>query len=666
MNLPSAIRVGGISFLILFTELALIRFLPAHVLYFGFFTNFILIAAFLGIGIGFLLATHKRSMVGYFPIVLALIICLTKLAQTTIQIDASDVIFFADEFYSARSPIPAHVVLPLACMIVALACAMLSQELGKLFIQIKQPLDTYLWDIVGSIVGLICFSVISFIGAPPPVWFAVIAVVFLTVIPLPKLNRATAILAFAVTLIVGIDHGPGTVFWSPYYRLHLIQNKRINSGYLFANNIGHQSYTRIKNAVRYPLMFAQIFPYAPPNNALVIGAGTGQDVAALLYIGAGHVDAVEIDPTIAAIGKRFHPEKPYASGRVTLIVDDGRNVLKNTTKRYDVIIFALTDSLILSSGLGDVRLESYLFTKEAFMAAREKLTSDGSFVLYNNYRTQWLIDRIGMLLTDVFSTPPRQMYLGPTARMFLASKTPRTTDSTSLLTPFQPQEPPMALPTDDWPFLYVRNRSIPLIYVVTLAALGVIALVVVASVLAIQKQSVPLTKPVVARLFAFFFSGAAFSLIETKSLVQLALLFGATWFVNSLAFVGILVSVLLAIIVTKRFRTPTSWIIPLLLVSLIIQYAIPVSWLVTSSPITRFVLSLPYFFLPIFLANVFFSRLFKQSTTPDLDMGSNILGLVAGGVAEYIALITGYQALALVALGLYILTWCAAHRALQR
>ena len=39
---------------ILFVELLLIRWIPANVIYVGFFRNFLLMAAFLGIGVGIL------------------------------------------------------------------------------------------------------------------------------------------------------------------------------------------------------------------------------------------------------------------------------------------------------------------------------------------------------------------------------------------------------------------------------------------------------------------------------------------------------------------------------------------------------------------------------------------------------------------------------------
>ena len=53
---------------------------------------------------------------------------------------------------------------------------------------------------------------------------------------------------------------------------------------------------------------------------------------------------------------------------------------------YDLILFALPDSLTLVSGQSSLRLESYLFTIEALRAARDHLHPDGVFAMYNYYR----------------------------------------------------------------------------------------------------------------------------------------------------------------------------------------------------------------------------------------------------------------------------------------
>src|SRR5207342_1406727 len=139
----------------------------------------------------------------------------------------------------------------------------------------------------------------------------------------------------------------------------------------------------------------------------VLGAGSGTDVAAALKHGAKHVDAVEIDPVIVRLGRQYHPDHPYSDPRVTVVNDDARHFLRTTTKRYDLVVFALIDSLTVQSSFSGVRLESYMFTEESFRAVREHLKPDGVMALYNYFREKWLVDRLANTVATVFNQEPR-------------------------------------------------------------------------------------------------------------------------------------------------------------------------------------------------------------------------------------------------------------------
>ena len=99
------------------------------------------------------------------------------------------------------------------------------------------------------------------------------------------------------------------------------------------------------------------------DEVLILGAGSGTDVAAALRHGAKHVTAVDIDPVILRLGAERHPDKPYSDPRVTVVNDDARHFLRTTTKKYDLVVFALIDSLTVQSSFAGVRLESYMFTQ---------------------------------------------------------------------------------------------------------------------------------------------------------------------------------------------------------------------------------------------------------------------------------------------------------------
>src|SRR5207244_1781828 len=147
-------------------------------------------------------------------------------------------------------------------------------------------------------------------------------------------------------------------------------------------------------------------PNTSLRRVLVGGAGTGGDVAVALSEGARHVDAVEIDPRLAQLGIKLNPDHPYQDPRVSLIVDDGRAFLERTHRRYDLILFALPDSLTLVAGQSSIRLESYMFTEQAIRSARDHLDRGGAFAMYNFYRERWLVGRLGRTIEDVFGRRP--------------------------------------------------------------------------------------------------------------------------------------------------------------------------------------------------------------------------------------------------------------------
>src|SRR5437763_7542310 len=111
-------------------------------------------------------------------------------------------------------------------------------------------------------------------------------------------------------------------------------------------------------------------PRAALNDVLIVGAGSGNDVAVALASGARHVDAVEIDPVIQRLGYEHHFNRPYQDPRVSVHISDGRAYLDQTSRRYDLILFALPDSLTLLSGQGNLRLESFLFTTASMRAGK--------------------------------------------------------------------------------------------------------------------------------------------------------------------------------------------------------------------------------------------------------------------------------------------------------
>jgi predicted membrane-bound spermidine synthase len=196
------------------------------------------------------------------------------------------------------------------------------------------------------------------------------------------------------------------VTWSPYQKVEYADNTKTSKlprRGVWVNGIEHQRMDdreQLDDTVyTYPFKMRSDRPELPPyRNILILGAGNGNDAAAALMRGAVHVDAVEIDPVIAALGFEDHPLKPYKDPRVHLIVDDGRAFMTRTNEKYDLIIFALTDSLVKVSSMSQLRLENYLFTEQAVKRAFDLLSNEGDLFFYNYYREQWVVDKLAAMI----------------------------------------------------------------------------------------------------------------------------------------------------------------------------------------------------------------------------------------------------------------------------
>jgi hypothetical protein len=160
-----------------------------------------------------------------------------------------------------------------------------------------------------------------------------------------------------------------------------------------------------------------------------------------------------------------------------------------------------------------------------------------------------------------------------------------------------------------------------------------------------------------------FFMGAAFLLLETKSVVQFALLFGTTWLVNSLVFVGVLLSVLLAIEVERRIRIARpGLLLGVLFLGLSVAWLIPTGSLLGLPIVPRLLAAIAISFFPIFVANLIFAERFRDTEDPTAAFGANLLGAMVGGTLEYLSLLTGFRALLFLVAALYGTAYLLAQR----
>jgi hypothetical protein len=667
------------SALMLFLELALIRWLGANIVHLSYFSNLVLMGSFLGIGLGFLRASAPgrgpRPMPLYSLVVLLGLVGFVSAYPVTINRDSGQLIFFTG--VSTSGP-PIGLVLPAVFLAVAAVMAGPGEIVGSCFGQLER-LEAYRLDLIGGLLGIATFTALAFLGAPPLVWFTNVSLLFIALLGRPATSVSVSLLiAMVLMFSYPLRHDAG-VFWSPYYKVTTGAVADGNGGTAWditVNGIPHQRLTSAATRTKQEPWYLQTYAQIPhhPDNVLIIGAGTGTDVAIALRQGAGHVDAVEIDPTLLRFGRQHHPDHIYADARVTAHVDDGRAFLERTRAKYDLIIFALPDSLTLVSGASSLRLESYLFTKQSMQAARDHLTAGGAFSMYNFYRQQWLVDRLAGTIDEVFGHAPC-LYEERTANA-LAVMTAGLSAADQVCA--QAWTRPTATPppsTDDKPFLYLEHRGVPSLYRTTLLLIIVgsalaIGFVLLVNAAAAGRGALRRVRGQLGGMWSYrdlFLLGAGFLLMETRSVTGFALLFGTTWIVNSLVFGGVLLAVLAAVEVTHRVATPPLPVMyTLLLGGLALSWLVPADWLLSLDVVVRAVVAVAISFLPIFAANIIFAKRFATTANAPLAFGTNLLGAIVGGCLEYLSLIFGYRALLVLAGALYVGAYLVMPRRMSR
>jgi spermine/spermidine synthase len=644
-------RTFLVSFTMLFFELICIRWIPSYVRYLSYFNNFLLLASFLGIGLGMLSARRERFWFLPFPVLVALLVVIIAKTKFQLLINSTQVLYFgiADQ-QSARAE--NFLVLPIIFGMVTLCFIPLSRSFGKLFSQLN-PLTAYTYDIIGSLAGIAAFFAMSYFSLPPLDWFSILGVLLLL------LSAKRTVLLVAVVLaatLIEVGRLQVGAYWSPYYKIVL--HPAIPNGYFVdVNGTGHQEMTSWQNKEPFYKEVYRIFGSGSFHHALILGAGTGSDTAIALAYGVDSITAVEIDPTIYQLGAQLHPDQPYSNPHVHVVINDGRSFLQNTTDHYDLIIFALPDSLTLTSSNTSLRLESFLLTQDALATAQTRLTSKGLVVLYNYYRQDWLVQKLSDMVGNVFDQQPLVTTYGGSGRAAAIIAGPRLAtlprgefgtyheqlvpaNSRKLSIIGQGYFPLTSATraTDDWPFLYLQDRSFPSIYILGLAMVALYALI----------GTVTFAPRKTLRRFDWhmFFLGMAFMLLEVKSLTTFSLLFGSTWLVNSLVFFAILSSVLLAILVNKHFKFKRISVFYLLLFGvLLLNILLPPDALLLSNTILRYMLASVLAFTPVFLANIIFTNSFRDSETADIAFASNLLGIMVGGGMEYFSMLFGYRLL---------------------
>jgi spermidine synthase len=634
----------------LFLELALIRWQGTVLEFLAFYKNFSLLACFAGLGLGYALANRSR-----IPLLIVLpLLCwqfvLMMITRSVPQLFRA--IPFREELSMGIAPagLPQTIILFVLLTVIFLITALTFIPVGQLcgrLMERSTKLRAYGLNLAGSLVGVLLMLVAGFLWTPPLVWFAICFLALLAF----HVRRPVSLFAGIVSAVIAtitLAWWPVDPLWnrvySPYQLLELGTNDDTGltliraAGYYYQriHDFSSPSLTPERRHIRdyYDLPY-KMHPVL--SHVAVVGAGTGNDVAAALRGGAESVDAIEIDPAILMAGQKNHPEKPYLNPRTHAIVNDARSFLRNTRQRYDLIVYGLLDSHTLLSQGSSVRLDSFVYTVEGLREARSRLEHDGVISLAFAVLSDGLGRKIYLMLQEVFDGRPpvcvRAVYDG--AVIFLESNDPSSTFSSQFVTDsgFTDVSARYANPalradisTDDWPFFYMPQRIYPASYV--------------ALVLQILFLSVLLgwnffgETPQFSHL-SFFFLGAGFMLIETKGITEMGLTFGNTWQVIGVVIAGILTMAFLGNCVVAWFKI-TRPVLPYLL----LWAAVAIGWYVArsggfgSTPVGRIETAI-VLTCPLLFSGVVFSTLLSGKGNVSGMMAMNLLGAICGGLLEY-------------------------------
>lgn len=657
------LQLFAVSFLALFLELAFIRYINSTVQVVAYFNNFLILSAFLGLGVGSSYANVKRDWLRWLPLAFpAFMLLIAALDRFGYISDNADVVFWARG--SGRTLAATPVMFAIFC---ANCCFFMpiGYRLGTTLNRFDDRLKAYGADLAGSFAGVVAFTLVAYLQSQPWTWFALAAAVTLWLlrdVPASQRMLYAAGLAAGVGLATLPSHG----IWSPYYKVsfepYVVRNTVLGYAVLVDK-------LRIQDALGFtpelertplaPWVGYYRLPYdlRAQHKVLILGGGSGNDAAMALRQGAGSVEVVEIDPVLVGAGHYLHPEKPYADPRVHVATDDARAFLRRDTSHYDLVVMNALDSHHQLPGLSTLRLESFIYTVQAFQDAKQRLAPDGMFIVHLSSTRPWMGQRLHTTLTQAFGRPPHLLTtagspfrsvafaFGPDSvfqRLGQGVVELPSDEARDITVGNRPA-------TDDWPHLYLQTNEVPLVYV------QLLSLIVLFAVALLYRSARRLGD---SGNLHFFLLGAGFMLLETRSITQAALLFGSTWLVNSIVIGAILLVLMLGNqLLRMNARVPKRLSYMALVTSLVIGYLVSPAFILRFDPMVRVLLAAAWFGMPVFFASLVFSESFRHVRNTAQAFGANLLGVVLGGALEYLSMMLGLNALYLIALAVYVAAW---------
>jgi spermidine synthase len=691
-----------ISVLGLFLEMMLIRWIGTEIRIFAYLQNTILVVCFLGLGLG-CFTSHKRIDLRstILPLLFITLLFAIPLSRKWVG-KISEMLSAMRDFPIFYSAITTSTVQTVSLVIIGVICSYfvlllildifvpIGRILGRLLDNHPNTIWAYSVNVMGSLVGTWVFVVISILYAPPYIWCSIFVLLLLFFLIVPGrgriINLSLCLALVILSWFASIEYDSVEVKWSPYQKL-VIRESNLNRGeigkyYINVNNVVFQEILdlrpdvdKVKNItsgikdVSFSHYDIPLLLHPNPKKMLIVGSGAGNDVAGGLRNGVQEITAVEIDPAIISIGKRYHPEYPYDSSAVRTIINDARSFFATCNDRFDVISFGLLDSHT-SPVMTNTRLDEYVFTRESIERAKSLLADGGIIALHSSAMEIFIADRIAKQLRDAFGEDPISFitpsrYGGIGGFMFvagnLASVREQTANNPNLKAFIEEshQRYPIQftyntpISTDDWPYLYLKAPGIPTLYYILT---GILILLFVRSCKHWEVSGI--FKKWDRSNWHFFFLGAAFMLLEVQNISKASVVLGSTWIVNAIIVSGVLFMILFANLIVYRFkniRTIPAYII--LCIICLILYYIDLASFAFLPQFTKAFLVGSLTTLPMIFSGVIFIRSFANIGEKDKALGANLFGALIGALLQSITFVIGIKALLLIVMVLYILSF---------
>ena len=669
----------------LFLELSIIRIHSSYFQLFAYFKNLSLLSCFLGLGVGYSFSKVKFYSLNWtFPIVALQVSFMYLLKDTPVTLFFQNPISEIWNMGQAPAVGFIHIILIyIFISVIFLLNAVAFVPLGHLVAKLMYNCDTlkaYSFDLIGAIFGIVFFTILSFIWTGPMVWLTVSFAVLIYLQHNLNLNIKFNCLSFILLTLClnSFNDSSKMELHSPYQYVSVKFNTNQSAPIAIqSNNLWLQ--TPINLSTKFyqdqNIKWHELYniPYTSNQKnfqkILIVGSGAGNDVATALRSSNAIIDAVEIDPLVADLGIKFHPEQPYSNKRVKLTINDARNFIKNTENKYDLIVYSLLDSHASLSSKGGVRLDSYVYTAESFFEARKKINKNGIIFLSFAISTEEMGNKIYKMLKMNFDEDPiildgnknqEKLIFKEGIYAFMVSNKKMDLDfsntyfaETNL---FKDKKfyNNVDISTDDWPFFYMSYRIYPISYMILISVIFIISLVF------LKKQTKMSYKNF---SFTSFFLGVGFMLMETKGITELAKIYGSTWIVVSVVITAILLMAYLAnLLVIRKIKINVNTIYFFLMLALIISYlATFINFYNYPTLLLKFLVPIILTF-PVFFSGLAFSKeLLSYGSTANA-LSCNILGAIVGGLLEYNSMYFGFKFLYLLAIIFYFFAYMSSNK----